>query len=96
VPRGGHNIIEPAAYGKAIVVGPHTENFRQIVSDFLNTKSVAQIRNRDSLAPELVRLLSDPEEAAAMGKRANDILVANRGATDCTIQLIKAVARIEE
>src|SRR6185503_14721188 len=43
VPRGGHNIIEPAAYSKPIVVGPNMDNFRQIVSDFIAGNALVQV-----------------------------------------------------
>lgn len=88
VPRGGHNVIEPAVFAKPIVVGPHTENFRQIVSDFARAGALVQI-DSEALSVELIRLLSDPNEARAMGKRARDILLASRGATECVIQEIK-------
>jgi len=97
VPRGGHNIVEPAAFAKPIVVGPHTENFRQMVSDFVRADALVQIADaRDgakSLARELVRLLSDPEHARAIGERARDILIKNRGAADCTLAMIKEVMK---
>jgi 3-deoxy-D-manno-octulosonic-acid transferase len=101
VPRGGHNIIEPAAFAKPIVVGPHTENFRQIVSDFARADAVVQISAAGNdvanrLALELIRLLSDHEHARAIGERARDILLKNRGATDCTIAAIRELMRIEE
>ena len=84
VPRGGHNIIEPAAYAKPIIVGPHTENFRQIISDFIKEQAVIQIQSCDALSKELKRLLSHPEQAEAMGVRACNILIANRGAAERT------------
>lgn len=98
VPRGGHNIIEPAVFAKPIVVGPHTENFRQIVSDFARADAVVQINAAGNdianrLAQELIRLLSDREQANAIGERARDILLKNRGATDCTVAMIKEVMR---
>jgi 3-deoxy-D-manno-octulosonic-acid transferase len=101
VPRGGHNIIEPAAFAKPIVVGPYTENFRQIVSDFLRADAVVQISARghdvaNSLARELIRLLSDREQARAIGERARAILLKNRGASDYTVAMIKEVMRIED
>lgn len=95
VPRGGHNILEPAAFAKPVVVGPHTENFRQIVSDFVNANAVVQIGGKDVLARELIRLLSDRQQAGAIGGRARDFLLKNRGATDYTITAIKEVVRIE-
>ena len=88
VPRGGHNIIEPAAFAKPIVVGPHTENFRQIVSEFVCADALVQV-DPSTLTGELIRLLSDPSEASAMGERAKNILLANRGAAECVIQKIK-------
>jgi 3-deoxy-D-manno-octulosonic-acid transferase len=94
VPRGGHNIIEPAAFAKPIVVGPYTENFRQIVLDFERAAAVVQltVTGKDvlsSLERELSSLLSDRERARAIGERARDILVANRGATECTLAAIE-------
>lgn len=88
VPRGGHNVIEPAAFAKPIIVGPHTENFRQIVSDFARADALVQVAP-GALTAELIRLLSDPMQACAMGERARNILIANRGATECVIQEIK-------
>lgn len=88
VPRGGHNVIEPAAFAKPIIVGPHTENFRQIVSEFARAAALVQV-GPEALAVELIRLLADPNEAHAMGQRAKSILKANCGATECVIQEIK-------
>lgn len=93
VPRGGHNIIEPALYAKPIIVGPHTENFRQIVFDFAQADAVVQIRATgegasSSFTSELIRLLSDTESAQALGARAREILLKNRGATECAIAAI--------
>jgi len=99
VPRGGHNIIEPAAFAKPIIVGPHTENFRQIVSDFLDADAVIQIdAGKDAagrFARELTGLLSDRDQARAVGERARDILLKNKGATDCTIAMIKEAMKID-
>jgi 3-deoxy-D-manno-octulosonic-acid transferase len=101
VPRGGHNIIEPAVYAKPIVVGPHTENFRQTVTDFARADAVAQIATAGEgaaniLAREFIRLLSDRDLAQAMGARARDILLKNRGATECTIAAIKAILKTDD
>ena len=95
VARGGHNIIEPAAFAKPIIVGPHTENFRQIISDFAEANALVQISEGDTgtatFTRELIRLLSDRKRAQAMGARAHELLRKNRGATDCTMAAIKEV-----
>lgn len=84
VPRGGHNILEPALYARPIVVGPHTENFRQIVSDFVAAGAVVQLAagaGAEELARAIGDLLADRSGAARMGDRGLDVLEANRGAT---------------
>jgi 3-deoxy-D-manno-octulosonic-acid transferase len=88
VPRGGHNIIEPAAFAKPIVVGKHTGNFRQIVSDFAAAGAVVQI-DSNHLVEALLQLLSDRTLAREMGDQAREILLANRGACERTIAAIK-------
>ncbi|HKQ08907.1 MAG TPA: 3-deoxy-D-manno-octulosonic acid transferase [Blastocatellia bacterium] len=94
VARGGHNIIEPAAFARPIIVGPHTENFRQIVADFAAAAAVVQIQATgealaSALTRELIRLLRDGEAARALGARARQILLSNRGATRCTVAAIR-------
>jgi 3-deoxy-D-manno-octulosonic-acid transferase len=93
VPRGGHNIIEPAAFAKAIIVGPHTENFRQIISDFQKEAAVVQIQSGDALSKEFISLLSAPDRAKAIGERARSILISNRGATERTVAMIKEIIK---
>ncbi len=92
VPRGGHNIIEPAAFAKPIIVGTHTENFGQVVSDFAEADALVQT-DASALTGELIRLLSNPDQARAMGERASHILLENRGATECTMSAIREVVR---
>lgn len=94
VPRGGHNIIEPAVFAKPIIVGPHTQNFRQIVADFAQADAVVQVAATGEDIPgaftqALSHLLTDDSAAQAMGARAREILMANRGATKCTIAAIR-------
>lgn len=97
VPRGGHNIIEPAAYAKPIVVGPYVDNFRQIIADFLPAKAVVQIPAdggnsiESLLASELARLLSNQTQASEMGERARQLLLGNRGAIDQTVGVISGL-----
>jgi 3-deoxy-D-manno-octulosonic-acid transferase len=95
VPRGGHNIIEPAVYSKPVIVGPYTENFREIVADFVRAEALVQVSAAGEYASkgfarEIIRLLADRELAAAMGARGRGILLKSRGATDCVMAAIKS------
>ena len=80
VPRGGHNIIEPAQHGVAIVVGKHTENFREIVSLFQRHNAV-RIADASELPGVLMDLLADDVERSALGQRAAETMRLQRGAT---------------
>ncbi len=80
VPRGGHNIIEPAQHGVATVVGNHTENFRDIVSLFEGQNAV-RIVGPAELPLVFLELLAADEERRSLGKRAAETTQAQIGAT---------------
>jgi 3-deoxy-D-manno-octulosonic-acid transferase len=102
VPHGGHNIIEPAQYGVAIVVGNHTENFRDIVSLFQSQDAV-RIVGVAELPLVLMELLANPAERAALGQRAAETLRSRTettpdtpsgaaiGATQRTVQALETL-----
>ena len=90
VPRGGHNIIEPAQYGVPIVVGKHTENFRDIVELF-QKQSAIRVVTPSALLPTLLELLSHPAERAALGKRAAEVIRSQTGATGRTLDAIQTL-----
>jgi 3-deoxy-D-manno-octulosonic-acid transferase len=101
VPHGGQNIIEPAACAKPIVVGPYTENFRQVVADFSQADALIQIRTAGNeaihdLTRELTRLLTDVDLSREMAERGLEILRRSRGATACSVELIKKAASVSE
>jgi 3-deoxy-D-manno-octulosonic-acid transferase len=83
VPRGGHNIIEPAQYGVATVVGNHTENFRDIVSLF-QSRDAVRIVGPAELPLVLMELLANDVERRALGKRAAETMRSQVGATERT------------
>ncbi|MFL6314365.1 MAG: 3-deoxy-D-manno-octulosonic acid transferase [Terriglobales bacterium] len=89
VPTGGHNILEPAQYGAAILVGPHTFNFREIVSLFEQGSAeqggAVKIVTTETLGSEFLRLLRHPEERQRMGRTAKDLFVKHSGATRRTL-----------
>jgi 3-deoxy-D-manno-octulosonic-acid transferase len=80
VPRGGHNIIEPAQHGIATVVGNHTENFRDIVSLFQGRDAV-RIVGPAELPLVLMELLANDTERRALGQRAAETMRSQVGAT---------------
>ena len=78
-PRGGHNILEPAAAGVAVVVGPHMENFEAIVQDFRAADALIEIPSAAELTATIRKLLTDRAEAAEFGRRAREVVIRNRG-----------------
>jgi len=84
-PRGGHNILEPAGFAVPILVGPHTENFREIVEIFASGGGLLTVRNENELLATILGLLSDAAERKQLGERAYAILRQNQGATERTL-----------
>ncbi len=70
VPRGGHNVLEPAGLGKATVVGPHMENFRDEADGLEAAGGLVRTAGPEELAERLPELLADPEERARLGEAA--------------------------
>jgi 3-deoxy-D-manno-octulosonic-acid transferase len=81
-PRGGHNILEPAAFAKPIVFGPHMENFREISELFLQARAAIQVEGAEQLSAAVDALLSDADVAAEIGANARRVVDRNTGATD--------------
>lgn len=79
--RGGHNILEPACFGKPVIVGPHMENFQAIADAFRTAGAAVEIKGAAELPAALLRLLADPTAAAAIGKAALACASAERGAS---------------
>lgn len=84
VPSGGHNILEPAVAGKAVVVGPHMENFQEIADQFRAESAMVQVGSPDELAHEVSALLLDEGRSRDLGERARDLVGRNRGAVSRT------------
>lgn len=95
VPRGGHNIIEPAQYGVAIVVGNHTENFRDIVALFKSRNAVS-IVGLSELPLTLMQLLADDAERQALGRYAKETLLSQMGATARTLGALQKLLAPEK
>lgn len=89
--HGGQNLIEPAACGKAVVVGPNMENFREITREFLATDAVIQVEGRQELAKALDRLLLEPDYRRGYGSRALALVDRNRGSIQATVRIAEAI-----
>jgi 3-deoxy-D-manno-octulosonic-acid transferase len=92
VPRGGHNILEPAFFARAILTGPHTENFRDILACFESRQAVVRCTTQN-LGITFLLLLRENSEREALGQRAQQVLVAERGATARSVARILELAR---
>lgn len=90
IPRGGHNIIEPAQHGVAIVTGTHTENFRDIVTLFQRHDAVRTVVISE-LPITLMHLLENEGERRALGRRAKETILSQMGATSRTLDALKAL-----
>ena len=81
-------MIEPAAYGAAVCFGPHTYNFRDVVQRLLKEEAAQVVNDEEELCSFLRRCLDCRSDAREMGRRAQDLVVANQGATIRTVKML--------
>ncbi|MCR4337257.1 MAG: 3-deoxy-D-manno-octulosonic acid transferase [Candidatus Omnitrophica bacterium] len=91
---GGQNIIEPAIYGKPILVGPHMENFRNVLKIFEENQAIVKINNRRELLHSMERLLKNSKERESLGQRARQVVQKYQGATQKTQDVIEHILKI--
>ena len=96
VRAGGHNILEPAVFGKPIVFGPHMENFAEIAETFLANDAAVQVRSDRELETAVVSLMGDPVRRARLSAAARALVDANRGAKDKTLAVIAGLVPPED
>jgi 3-deoxy-D-manno-octulosonic-acid transferase len=89
VPSGGHNILEPAAFGKVPIYGPSMENFREMAGKFLAAGAAIQVKNPKELGAAWRTLLKDDQSANRMGAFARELVDQNRGATDRVLEQLE-------
>ncbi len=87
-PRGGQNVIEPAAYGAAVTFGPHVWNFQETVDRLLERRAAVQVADAAELERETLRLLEDPAARLALGTAARAFVQSQQGATERTLDLL--------
>jgi len=82
VPSGGHNILEPAAFGKIPVFGPSMENFAEIASRFVSAGAAVQVESPEDVGVAWIEFFRNPERAKKMSASARNLVETSRGATD--------------
>jgi len=85
---GGHNLLEPAAYKKAVIFGPYMHNFLEISGVLKDSGGGIQIRNRDEFLFQARRLLGDPSLLYQLGEAAYSVIEKNQGATLRNMEII--------
>ncbi|MBR1397755.1 MAG: tetraacyldisaccharide 4'-kinase [Selenomonadaceae bacterium] len=89
VTHGGHNILEPAAHGKAIIVGHHMENFKDTHALFKNRNACITVDSPKELVDEALKLFDDPEHRRKLEIETLAIVRENRGASRKSAVLLR-------
>ncbi len=88
--EGGHNIIEPAIFGKAILFGSHMENFRRIATIFKQRDAAIEVADEGEFAAAVRRLLDDPAERQRLATASRRTVEEQRGAIERTIRALES------
>jgi 3-deoxy-D-manno-octulosonic-acid transferase len=91
VPRGGHNVLEPALRRKPVLMGPHTDNFREAAGLLAASGGAVVVQDGAAMGVELRRLLADPALASRRGEAAFAAIAAQHGAVRQTLDLVERV-----
>ena len=93
VPVGGHNLLEPAALGVAVVSGPYLDNLREIADTLAEADARREIVDGSALGEVLITLFDAPEERQRLGAAGRAVVEANRGALAATLEKVSAYLR---
>jgi 3-deoxy-D-manno-octulosonic-acid transferase len=88
VKAGGHNPLEPAAVGKPILFGPHTEDFRWICQTLEHAGGAIRVSDSDQLAEKVCGLLKNPRHRNQIGRRAFEVFGKHQGAVERTLTVL--------
>lgn len=87
--RGGQNMIEPAAYGAAVLFGPHTWNFRETVRQLLARSAAVEVADAATLEEAVRLVLADDDLRARLGAAARQFVRSQQGATATTLDQLE-------
>lgn len=91
VPSGGHNILEPAGFGKVPVFGESMENFAEMSQRFVTAGAALQVGSPEDAGVSWIELLRNPERNRRMGEIARQLVEESRGATDRAMESIRLI-----
>ena len=89
VESGGHNILEPAAFGKVPVFGESMENFAEMAERFVTAEAALQVASPEDAGVSWIELLRNPERNKKMGEKAQRLVEESRGATERAVTAIR-------
>jgi 3-deoxy-D-manno-octulosonic-acid transferase len=92
VPVGGHNLLEPASLGLAVLAGPHLQNTLEVATLLRAADALTIVRDARELATAVSELLADPVTRRNMGRRARDVVADSRGAVERVVAAIAPLA----
>jgi len=93
--RGGQNMLEPAAYGAAVLFGPNTFNFRHAVELLLARDAAQVVRSGVELTTAVRELLSNLLQRHAVGQRARELVLSQQGATERVVKILNELLPAE-
>lgn len=95
VESGGHNILEPAAFGKVPVFGDSMQNFAEIAERFVTAEAALQVGSPEDAGVSWIELLRNPERNAKMGGTARRMVEESRGATKRAVEAIRDLLAVK-
>ena len=88
VPVGGHNLLEPAVWGKPVLFGPHTDHCAEVAALLLNARGGRVVEGAQGLAQSLRELLDNSDALTQMGQAAQQVVADNQGALQRSAEII--------
>jgi 3-deoxy-D-manno-octulosonic-acid transferase len=84
----GSDMIEPAALGTPVILGPWTANFTEVMNALRRGEGVKEVASGEELGRAVEGFICDPESGRAMGRRAQEVVRSNKGSTGRHVQVI--------
>ena len=91
VPIGGHNVLEPAVFGKPVIFGRHMHNFREIARMLLQKHAGIQVAGLEQFTAQALQLLESPDACQEIGRNAFGVIQENSGAVRRSVDILEAV-----